>query len=294
MNLFEVFDKETNQRTYYKAKKPLAVILMMLGLLSMCLCTPAGASFLESWLIEILPFGATPAAWIVAIGFDLTFAYILSQMFCDIFAGVDGRKTYWDIPTMLLVVLFGGITLCWSLWGGDMRKNRATKDFAAEQKTVLDSSFAAVAALGRVEGSTKSSKGIDRNERKSNEAIAALSASNLQHSKQLSKISDKQVANAARIEQSRHSIIENGKLIIIGAYLFLIVAIASVEYIKSKKDKTSQPEQEQEESTNIRTIVKKKTIQQEAKELRSKGKSYREIGAILEVTHTSARRYCQA
>ena len=294
MNLFEVFDKEQNKRTYYKAKKPLAVILMMLGLLSMCLCTPAGASFLESWLIEILPFGATPAAWIVAIGFDLTFAYILSQMFCDIFAGVDGRKTYWDIPTMLLVVLFGGITLCWSLWGGDMRKNRATKDFAAEQKTVLDSSFAAVAALGRVEGSTKSSKGIDRNERKSNEAIAALSASNLQHSKQLSKISDKQVANAARIEQSRHSIIENGKLIIIGAYLFLIVAIASVEYIKSKKDKTNQPEQEQEESTNIRTIVKKKTIQQQAKDLRSKGKSYRQIGAILEVTHTSARRYCQA
>ena len=175
-----------------------------------------------------------------------------------------------------------------------MRKNRATKDFAAEQKTVLDSSFAAVAALGIVDGSTKSSKGIDRNERKSNEAIAALSASNLQHSKELSKISDKQVANAAKVEASRHSIIENGKLIIIGAYLFLIVAIASVEYIKSKKDKNSQPQEQEEKSTNIRTIVKKKTIQQEAKELRSKGKSYREIGAILEVTHTSARRYCQA
>ena len=174
-----------------------------------------------------------------------------------------------------------------------MRKNRATKDFAAEQKTVLDSSFAALSALGIVEGSTKSSKGIDRNERKSNEAIAALSASNLQHSKQLSKISDRQIENAAKVEASRHSIIENGKLIIIGAYLFLIVAIASVEYIKSKKDKTSQPEQEEESTNNIRTL-KKKTIQEQAKDLRSKGKSYRQIGAILEVTHTSARRYCQA
>lgn len=49
---------------------------------------------------------------------------------------------------------------------------------------------------------------------------------------------------------------------------------------------------------NIRKIVKKKTIQktiqQQAKDLRNEGKSYREIGSILEVTHTSARRYCQA
>jgi len=296
MNLFEIFDnKKTEERTYYQAKKPLAVILTLLGILSMVLCTPAGAAYIQSWLTETIPSIAQAASWGIAIAFDLTFAYLLHQMFCDIFSGMDKRKTYWDIPTMVLVVIFGGTTLCWSFWGGDIRKSVASKEFAQAQKMSLDSSFSTMVALTQTKGkTTKTTKDMSRNARKSNEALAELATANLGHTKELSKITEAQIKNAEKEEAHRHKIIDNGKLIILGAYLFLVAMIACVEYIKSKKDsKTSQVAQAQQPD-NIVSLVKKKTRQQEAKDLRRTGLSYRKIGDRIGVTHTSAKRYCDA
>lgn len=296
MNLFEIFDnKKTKERTYYQAKKPLAVILILLGIASMFLCTPAGAAFIQSWLIETIPSIATAISWCIAIAFDLTFAYLLHQMFCDIFSGMDKRRTYWDIPTMVLVVIFGGTTLCWSFWGGDIRKSVASKEFARTQRIALDSSFTAMVALTQTKGkTTKTTKDMTRNARKSNEALAELAAANLGHTQALEKITEAQIKNAEKEEIHRHKIIDNGKLIILGAYLFLVAMIACVEYIKSRKDGKTSRITEAEEPNNIIPIVKKKTKQQRAKKLRSEGLSFREIGNKMGVTHTSARRYCNA
>ena len=247
MNLFEVFDKTTEEREYYRAKRPVAVILTLLGLLAMCLCTPAGATYLESWLLELMPFGATPAAWLMAIGFDLTFAYLLSHLFCDIFAGMDNRRTYWDIPTMLLVVLFGGVTLAWSFWGGDMRKAKASKQIAEQKAATIDSAFHAVASMtAGADQLTKTRKGMTRQERKNNEAIAAAIEANTKQTEILGDIAQQKIEATNQAEIHRHNIIENGKLIILGAYLFLIVTIGCVEYIKSKKQE--QQPQDQSES----------------------------------------------
>lgn len=59
-----------------------------------------------------------------------------------------------------------------------------------------------------------------------------------------------------------------------------------------KKQPQPLPNQ-QEQPDNVRDIndVKKKNIKQQAKDLRSSGMSYRNIGKQLGVTHTSARRY---
>lgn len=241
MNLFEVFDKDTSQdREYYQSKRPLAVILALLGVLAMCLCTPAGATFIESWLIELMPAIATPAAWLIAIGFDLTFAYLLSQMFRDIFSGMNNRKTYWDIPTIGLAVLFGGITLAWSMWGGDMRKARASKEMAAKEAIVLDSTFQAAAALTvGSEKLTASGKGITRDQRKNNEAIAEATKAKTAQVELLGALAEKKIINSQKSEVHRHRIIDNGKLIIVGAYLFLLVSIMAIEYIKSQRSTNS-------------------------------------------------------
>jgi hypothetical protein len=251
MNLFEVFDKDTTQdREYYQAKKPLAVILAMLGILAMCLCTPAGATYIESWLVELIPAVATPAAWLIAIAFDLTFAYLLSHTFRDIFSGMNNRKTYWDIPTIGLAVLFGGITLSWSIWGGDMRKATASKDMAAKQAIVLDSTFHAAAALATGgDNMTASGKGITRDQRKNNEAIAQATEAKTAQVELLGAIAEKKIINSQKTEVSRHRIIENGKLIIVGAYLFLLISIMAIEYIKSQKPGNSKSSKSNGKST---------------------------------------------
>jgi hypothetical protein len=241
MNLFELFDKsETQDREYYTAKKPLAVILAILGLLAMVLCTPAGATYIESWLTELVPAIATPAAWLIAIGFDLTFAYLLSHLFRDIFSGMNNRKTYWDIPTIILTVLFGGVTLCWSFWGGDMRKATASKTIAAKQGQLIDSTYhAAVSLATSGDKITASGKSITRDQRKNNEAIAQETEAKTKQVQLLSAITEKKLINGQKAEVHQHNIIENGKMIIVGAYLFLLVSIAAIEYIKSQKPTNS-------------------------------------------------------
>jgi predicted transcriptional regulator len=310
MNLFELFDGEQEDRQYYQAKRPLAVILALLGFASLFLCTPAGATYLQTWLLEIMPHGAIPASWVIAIAFDLTFAYTLSQVFKDIFTGINGRSTYWDIPTMALVVVFGGITLCWSLWGGDMRKGSISKEFHEAQSATIDNTYSAMAGLildgEKVSATTEET---DRDQRKNNEEIVKDKIETTTQLSMLSGITDKKIEQTAIAESNRHSIIENGKMIIVGAYLFLLISIACVEYIKSKKEDQATDiviKKSQKKDSNIRDInsptisedEKKKELIRLAQELRAKtgpnGKhlhSLRAIGNELGVSHTQVSNY---
>lgn len=289
MNLFEVFDKTPENRTYYQTKRPVAVILTLLGFTSLILCTPAGAAFLKGWIEEqeMISFTAPVMSWVVAIGFDLGLAYLLSQWFSGVFTGIDGRKNYIDIPTTLLVVLFGGVTLAWSFWGTDMRKAIASKEIAQQRAATIDSAFHAVTAISTGNDQlTKTRKGMTRQERKNNEAIAAAMAASTEQTKILSNITQEKIEASQQAEASRHKIIDSGKMVIIGAYLFLLITIGCVEYIKSQKKPEEAKQEAKVRSINDSDNEKKKNLIKQAQELRAENMSLRAIGRELEISHT--------
>lgn len=125
-------------------------------------------------------------------------------------------------------------------------------------------------------------------------------------------LKDARIANKAATEQQaenqivltdKHNLEMSDKGLILGyisltleGVFWCAMIFVSWYYKRAKMEfegKTSQIV-ETDQPDNIVSLVKKKTVQQQAKDLRSKGLSFREIGSKMGVTHTSARRYCNA
>jgi hypothetical protein len=244
MNLLEIFDRPDHARQYYRAKRPIAVLLSLFGIICMAISTPAGAYFLESLLMQFLPFGATVAAWGIAIGFDALLAIIAANFFADIFRGLDNRQSYWDIPTILLLVVFLTASILASVFGADVRKARAAQEVAKIETAAIDSTLLAVTTLATGDKLKVAPKGADkqtlRQIRKYNEQVNAAKKTNAGKMQTISKLSDQKQAKSAQAQEEHHALIDSSKTVIVAAYLFLMIFIACVEYIKSKKPKQEQ------------------------------------------------------
>lgn len=243
MNLLEIFDRPDQSRQYYKAKRPIAVLLSIFGIICMAISTPAGAYFLESLLIQFLPFGATVAAWAIAIGFDALLAIIAANFFADIFRGLDERQTYWDIPTILLLVVFLTASILASVLGADVRKARASQEVAKVEASAIDSTLMAVTTLATGDKLKVAPKGADkqtlRQIRKYNEQVNKAKETNKGKIETITQLAEKKQAKSDEASQEHHALIDFSKTVIVAAYLLLMVFIACVEYIKSKKPKQS-------------------------------------------------------
>lgn len=314
MNLLEVFDRPDGQRSYYRAKRPIAVLLSIFCLVCMAISTPAGAFYLESLLSNFLPFGATAFAWAIAIGFDGLLAIIAANFFADIFRGLDQRQSYWDIPTIVLLSTFLTASVLASVFGADVRKARASKELAKVEAAAIDSTLMAVTSLATADKLKQAPKGADkstlRQVRKHNETINEAKALNAEKIGKIKELSDQKAKVSQKAEEQHHALIDSSKTVIVVAYILLMVFIGCIEYIKSKKPKESATGSASHQnlaglkkgtikvntddylSNKNRVEVKAfksqaqkdEELAQRAAELRAKGLSLRKVGAIIGVS----------
>lgn len=301
MNLLD-FKQSTS---YFTKKKPVVVLLFLFSLVCLTVSIQSGSVFIHSFLSGYIESPAWFWCYLVAIAIDVVLFFLCTQLFSDIFVGLDNKKRYLDLPTLLLFLAFLALSMFISIKGADLRKSHHTAQIMADNKTieVIDQIGATIH-----KEETTPIQGITRQERKAIEGKAELQKARA--------ASHQNLVSAIELhhEQQQHQVksisemLDFSKTVVILFQFLLILCSACSEYMKSKRDsEVKSVEKEATKDTkkiipiNTPTPVNDKRVTVQgfnketpndiatlAKRLRNEGLSYSKIGDRLDVSKGKA------